>query len=67
LVNFNFANKSTPKLNAPLKITMQAFPELEITRILSPSGAAAKSYNELVKDGKDQFTSIKESGLQQMQ
>jgi hypothetical protein len=46
---------------------MQAFPELEITRILSPSGAAAKSYNELVKDGKDQFTSIKESGLQQMQ
>jgi hypothetical protein len=55
LVNFDFESKSTPKLNEQLKIIMCKFPELEITRILSPSGAAANSYDELLNDWNDKF------------
>jgi hypothetical protein len=50
LINFDFNGKSTPNLNTQINLIRSEFKSLEITRILSPSGAAGNSYNDLVQD-----------------
>lgn len=55
LVNFDYNSKSTPNLNEQIKKLKREFQSLEIIRILSPSGAAANSYNDLVSDWKNKL------------
>ena len=52
LVNFDFECKSTPNLNKQVKEIRHEFRDfdLEIIRIMSPSGAAGNSYLELKKN-----------------
>jgi hypothetical protein len=50
LVNFDFECETTPNLNKQISELKTEFKTLEITRILSPSGAAANSYHDLVQD-----------------
>jgi hypothetical protein len=50
LVNFDFNSKSTLLLNKQISELKREFKSLEITRILSPSGAAQNSYKDLVDD-----------------
>ena len=55
LVNFDFNSKSTLKLNEQINELKREFKNLEITRILSPSGAAANSYIDLVNDWRNKL------------
>ncbi len=54
LVNFDFNSKSTPKLNGQISKIKEKFekPYDHVFRIMSPSGAAQNTYEELVTDWK---------------
>ena len=58
LVNFDYQSKPIAGLSGQISKIKKEFSELDIKRILSPSGSAANSYEDLLKNWKQHITLI---------